>query len=111
MRPVAAMCMVLFAWSSVKAQTPKAVIEGVVINAATEAPVGGVRLRLAGKGAELGSNPDVEPMFAETDTEGRFVFKALAQDLFMLQVESPEAMPIGKYWPFAFVDLRAEQDN
>src|SRR5258708_1415216 len=99
MRRVAAMWMVLFAWSSLKAQTSKAVIEGVVINAATEAPVDGARLRLAGKGAELGSKPDIEPMFAETDTAGRFVFEGLTPDLFMLQVQSPDAMPIGKYWP------------
>src|ERR1700747_1992680 len=45
-------------------------------------------------------------MFAETDAAGRFVFEGLTPDLFMLQVQSPDAMPIGKYFPFAFVELR-----
>ncbi len=105
MRSIAAIGMVLLACSSLQAQTPKAVIEGVVINAATHAPVAGARVRLS-NGAELESQADVEPVFAKTDAAGRFVFRSLPPDLFILLIRSPGSSPIRPMWPLVFVDLR-----
>jgi hypothetical protein len=105
MRLVAAISIALFACSSAEAQTPKVVIEGIVINAATQAPVAGARLRLVGKGAEFLSHPDVEPMFTKTDAAGRFVFVAPGPDLFILNAQSPGAKS-GPWGTGGFVDLR-----
>jgi hypothetical protein len=99
----AAMWMVLLAWLQVKAQTPKAVIEGVVINADTKFPVAGVRLELAAKSAETESNPQGRLISAKTDVAGRFVFDDLTSDLFLLLVRSPRAVPTG-----ASVDFRSD---
>jgi hypothetical protein len=103
MRRTAAMWMVLLAWLPVNAQTSKAVIEGVVINADTKVPVAGVRLVLAAKSAEGGSGPQEKRIFTSTDAAGRFVFDGLAADVFGLLVRSPGAIPIG-----AWLDLRID---
>jgi hypothetical protein len=105
---IAAAWMALFTWSLLWAQTPKAVIEGIVVNAATKAPIAGASLRLAGKAEELLNHgrTDVEPIFTRSDAAGRFAFESLQPDLFILQIRSPGVAPIGMIGGMAFVDLR-----
>jgi hypothetical protein len=68
---------------------PKAVIDGEVLNAATNAPIPGARVKL--------EQYPAEPLYTKADDQGHFRFADLTPGMYGLRVESPGFLRFDQY--------------
>lgn len=88
------------------AQASKAVIEGVVINAATKAPVVGADVTIVGSGDDFKATPEDQVVLQKTDAKGQFILRAPGRGLYFLAIYSPGIMYVFMLGPIVDVDLR-----
>ncbi|HJT86868.1 MAG TPA: carboxypeptidase-like regulatory domain-containing protein [Bryobacteraceae bacterium] len=76
------LALIFCASAAAQSSTPaRAVIEGAVLNSATNAPISGARVKI--------ETNDADPLYGKTDSQGHFQFQNLGSDAYQLAAEYP----------------------